>query len=467
MSQSLSSFTHPRAPILTLPLEITQQTLIYTTPSDVSSIAQTCRAFHEIIYSPKDTHIWKNLFLDIFDDPRIRTYVDRNGLKGVLRLGQQDWRREIGDVEYDWMKELQRRTGAQNLFQSKTRSINATCAHRKEVLKTFISIVQSALPYLPNTQDEKLNQESKNGKWLLDLLESKDALNYTVWPSLRRSLFTTMEQYPDKEELSLRNQLHTYLGLMEGDRRPNSHISPSSSPRSPDEPLEGLEETFINHSNLGANLGLSFGVQGSRSALARLPESSISEHLLGPGRNTSVYTAAFGPPKSLRTTARAFVYDLRNYSAFNNWGPFVSDPDVERRSGYIDTRRVTRTIRTTGQFSTNWRHLDALMIVIAWNVAKIDELNDSLWTRLRLVPPMGLDTLRPYGAPGVWGDEERLKVENMSEFGAQDWAGVEGKWRRVVCFCDYHDLMRYNVSRLSSLQLLGLTSQFSVFNIDL
>lgn len=49
-------------------------------------------------------------------------------------------------------------------------------------------------------------------------------------------------------------------------------------------------------------------------------------------------------------------------------------------------------------------------------------------------PPKGFDSVRPYSAPGSFGRKER------------DWVGVEGKWRRIVCFMDYRDLYVYNAA---------------------
>lgn len=102
----------------------------------------------------------------------------------------------------------------------------------------------------------------------------------------------------------------------------------------------------------------------------------------------------------MRTASRFFVYDLRNYTRQNMWGPFLPD-----KSGRV-----------------NWRHVEAIVKVVSMNLADLGRL----WEDTR--PPAGLEATRPYSAPGVLEREPR------------DWAGVTGTWRRFVCFMDYRSV---------------------------
>ncbi|KAL5518707.1 hypothetical protein ACEPAH_390 [Sanghuangporus vaninii] len=99
----------------------------------------------------------------------------------------------------------------------------------------------------------------------------------------------------------------------------------------------------------------------------------------------------------VRNQARTFVYDMRKYARENSWGPFIPD-----KSGSI-----------------NWTHIEAVITVIYCNLM---DLND-LWPDTR--PPARLDAIRAYSAPKSHQRDPR------------DWAGVEGAWRRYVCFMDY------------------------------
>ncbi|TDL28888.1 hypothetical protein BD410DRAFT_781447 [Rickenella mellea] len=112
------------------------------------------------------------------------------------------------------------------------------------------------------------------------------------------------------------------------------------------------------------------------------------------------------PSAELRTVARCFVYDLRNYSSSNRWGPYIRD----------NSRRV------------NWKHVEAIITVVYLNLVHLG----GMWQDTR--PPLGVEATRAYSAPGSLHRDPR------------DWAGVEGCWRRYVCFMDYRDLFAFNFS---------------------
>jgi hypothetical protein len=104
--------------------------------------------------------------------------------------------------------------------------------------------------------------------------------------------------------------------------------------------------------------------------------------------------------KVLRRISRAHVYDLRNYAREAHWGPFTHDGD-----------------------HVNWSHVNAIVTVITMNLRDFGVH----WPK-EFKPPaiaQGLVACRPYSAPGT------LKRTPL------DWAGVEGHWMRIVCFCDY------------------------------
>ncbi|PBK77144.1 hypothetical protein ARMSODRAFT_949034 [Armillaria solidipes] len=105
-----------------------------------------------------------------------------------------------------------------------------------------------------------------------------------------------------------------------------------------------------------------------------------------------------------RTESRCFAYDLRNYNMGNDWGPYLRDGSV------------------------NWLHVQHLMTVIWANLADLPER----WKNVR--PSVGLEATRAFSAPDIASQ--------------RDWAGVEGTWRRYVCFMDYRDLFSFNFSNV-------------------
>lgn len=80
-----------------------------------------------------------------------------------------------------------------------------------------------------------------------------------------------------------------------------------------------------------------------------------------------------------RNESRAFVYDLRKYSSQNDFGPFDTNTNV------------------------NWIHVEHLINVILANIRDLPS---------HLTPPLELESLRAYSAPG--------------QYSQPDWAGVEG-----------------------------------------
>ncbi|KAG1749639.1 uncharacterized protein EDB91DRAFT_1108816 [Suillus paluster] len=100
--------------------------------------------------------------------------------------------------------------------------------------------------------------------------------------------------------------------------------------------------------------------------------------------------------------SRYQVYDLRNYHQGNAWGPFTT-------SGEVD-----------------WTHIESIINVISLNLYD----RPSLWPDAR--PRCGLEATRAYSAPGT------------TARATGDWAGVEGHWRRYVCFMDIRDLFALN-----------------------
>ncbi|KAI0331605.1 hypothetical protein GY45DRAFT_1369914, partial [Cubamyces sp. BRFM 1775] len=60
---------------LTLPAEVVELVLISAAaaghPETIAAFAQTCRAHRDLVYGPSDHHLWREIFLTTFDDPRV------------------------------------------------------------------------------------------------------------------------------------------------------------------------------------------------------------------------------------------------------------------------------------------------------------------------------------------------------------------------------------------------------------
>lgn len=111
--------------------------------------------------------------------------------------------------------------------------------------------------------------------------------------------------------------------------------------------------------------------------------------------------------KQTRSLSRCFIYDLRNYENETLWGPYEAVADdkypVKACGIYVD-----------------WEHVEHIQNVVFMNLRELPPL-----LQKPAIPTFEIQMTRPYSAP------------RSSERKPHDWAGVEGVWRRVVCFMDY------------------------------
>ncbi|KAF8707835.1 hypothetical protein RHS03_03862, partial [Rhizoctonia solani] len=119
-----------------------------------------------------------------------------------------------------------------------------------------------------------------------------------------------------------------------------------------------------------------------------------------------------------RLNARAYVYNIQNY----------------RQEGWHGPWRMTER-----GMEPNWVHLAACQRVIIENLAQRRIIGHNY-------------PIPPTGPQAVWGGSSKAAAvalknnpSRINEKGINDWAGVEGVWRRLVCFMDYRDFHEYNV----------------------
>ena len=102
----------------------------------------------------------------------------------------------------------------------------------------------------------------------------------------------------------------------------------------------------------------------------------------------------------MRDNSRAFVYDLRNYTADTKWGPFLPDGSV------------------------NWIHVEHLINVVALNIRELP----GSWALTR--PPSCIDPPRVSKA-----NKTSLIESPLGRVLPVDWAGVEGMFDLLITIC--------------------------------
>ncbi|KAJ2905486.1 F-box domain Skp2-like protein [Zalerion maritima] len=109
--------------------------------------------------------------------------------------------------------------------------------------------------------------------------------------------------------------------------------------------------------------------------------------------------------------ACAKVYDMRNYTEHNHWGPFKND----------------------GSLTVNWEMIEAVLVTLAENIEKrgFNTYPANVFWRV----PFGGSF--PYSYVGA-------KTKNPFPGNLQDPYGVTGTYSRIVCFLDYGDFSAFN-----------------------
>ncbi|KZO92901.1 hypothetical protein CALVIDRAFT_540580 [Calocera viscosa TUFC12733] len=176
------------------------------------------------------------------------------------------------------------------------------------------------------------------------------------------------------------------------------------------------------------------GTAGRQSALLGSPltpgRASISSRLHALHGLTALDLVS---PR-IRGVAREKVYTMRNYGLASFWGPFLAAQKGARKP--------------------DWGMLESMMIVLGRNV--LDSRDRWSLTEEDL-PAVTLDRSRPYTQRR---EEEAKAVEG-------DWAGVQGRWYRIVSFMDYNDLWDWNWSGSGPKTLDGAFEVVKLMTLDL
>ncbi|RMY57023.1 hypothetical protein D0865_03337 [Hortaea werneckii] len=153
---------------------------------------------------------------------------------------------------------------------------------------------------------------------------------------------------------------------------------------------------------------------------------------LSPSAKTRMQTRRL----ATHTYARAKVYDLRQYTNGTLWGPFVDD----------------------GSQRVDWEKVEAIMIVLGFNLNKFSDRSDGRWPKVWDRPFIGatphsyrcVEPPKPAIPKEDSAEPENEEISKIRELAlslsAQDPYGVTGTWMRVVCFLDYNDLYAFNFS---------------------
>jgi hypothetical protein len=119
--------------------------------------------------------------------------------------------------------------------------------------------------------------------------------------------------------------------------------------------------------------------------------------------------------------ARSKVYDLREYTDGSLWGPFKDD----------------------GSQHVDWEKVEAIMIVLGYNLRKFSERTQHVFPDLWMDPWCGAGPNTFVSPPNIREHDDDQEDSVVVELAKRDPYGITGMWTRVVCFLGQSMLSRH------------------------
>ncbi|KAJ7456595.1 hypothetical protein FB451DRAFT_1048210, partial [Mycena latifolia] len=453
--------------LLRLPPELIEQILLEVvfsgSPNTVAAAAACCRFLHDLVHS-----IWRDLFLTVFDDPRPKDALKASG-PGVSSLPQtnSDGPSSPTQPAYDWHKFTSRIAAANRLAVA-----DPACD-----FQTLIDVLDTAAPIPPvRPLDTVLRRPivfppligapnvptSNNISWLDQAL----ALGYP--PVLTKRLLALFdpegspfvraefEDTPQGKAFCKLSFLKGFIPTVAKDvehqfaaaraiARTRVYCTQYLMPERCWGPFQPLDPTQPH-------------VYAWRNRLSRAapPDSDsqdadIAIRTASSSRNYHAFHPSHGIDFSDNRTHPTYVFPA----------PHRVVPDY----GFLAAARLIMEANMREKFNLE------VQFDPAGSVSKLAAADVGLDISEVVDAMQSLDLVRMGGAPGFWevwrpekpegDDDETLptplptpvdkgkgRATENSDVEGWDWAGVEGEWRRVVCWLDYRDLLSFGIDDL-------------------
>lgn len=157
---------HFRASLSSLPLELIEEIIIISTllgdTSAPSTLAQTCRLFRSHVYHQQHRHLWREMFLILFDDPRPACNVHAHGrtsqpLPNISNKSEGKLKDCPTNYRFPWEEEYKLRIWTESFIFKRTQpplpeshdsssDLPSTDADLYTVLETLLRVVLTAAP---------------------------------------------------------------------------------------------------------------------------------------------------------------------------------------------------------------------------------------------------------------------------------------------------------------------------------
>ncbi|KAG5650864.1 hypothetical protein H0H81_010724 [Sphagnurus paluster] len=511
------SFLAPK--IFAIPPELLEESLVITAalgfPSAIAAFGRTCWQFHRLVYCSADHHLWREIFLTTFDDPRtiLRCLRDATST-GHTSTGN---RSHDMDISIDWGLEFMERMEAAKLFRKHTQPTTGTGVFSSikegivpdftKALKTILRILETASPFPPHhTSSDSLPNFppimtvhpgepfpaefiSRNTTWLEDLLKcGYPPILVRKYLLASHGQATPLKAFEDTvwghpEEGTLFHRLVMQAGFRP---TPSSDVSGESS-----------STPIVTRKTIQ-------GEADQETAAHEVARSRVYNlRYLRPERSWGPYLSVNGSAvaESILAKRRAIFPDLeQDLSRYRINGQSVLLDELDSASGSDDVDADSEGEHELGlilgrggldpsfmspkphEVVPDYTFLAAVRVLIERNLNNRTQMDEDVWddpqainsSMHSILPALAcLDFARMGGVPGFWSkswvmcrgglddagrvpiddgkfawDEKvkgKVKADESEQVVGWDWAGVTGRWIRVICWLDYRDLLLHNL----------------------
>ncbi|KAJ7785938.1 hypothetical protein B0H16DRAFT_1294731 [Mycena metata] len=438
------------SPFLQLPPELIEHILVDTVcsgaPNTVAAVAACCHLLHDLVHS-----IWRDLFLAVFDDPRPKKALKASSPALDVPV----------PLTYDWCNFTSRIAAANRLAAA-----DPTCD-----FGALVDVVDTIVP-IPQTRP-------------LDPVPVQVQRRAIVFPPLLRERLLTSNNTSWLNDALAKG----YPPLLA--KRMLSYLDPEG----PEYVRPEFEDTAAGNAFSKLTFLRGFIPTDTEEAAAAVEHRRARSMARTRVYNTKYLMPerAWGPFQPLDPTQpHVYIWHIDDL----DYDPDASDSEdgnVHHGDGsyllnFLSSRGVDFTDNRTyptylfpapHRVVPDYAFLAAARYIMEANMREMFSLQpyrlpckqaaaDVGRDPTKIVEAMqSLELLRMGGAPGFWDiwrpeipeeeeeekdlppppadDKGKGKATSSDEVDGWDWAGVEGEWRRVVCWLDYRELLMHNV----------------------
>ncbi|KAF8263617.1 hypothetical protein EI94DRAFT_1806964 [Lactarius quietus] len=494
-----------------LPCELIEEIIVITAligdTRAAATLAQTCRSFRALIYHQFHKHLWREMFLILFDHPFPARDARTHGRVPLpySNPGKRNSRSCPSEDVFSWEAEYKRRIWTESFILRRTRpsqgsssELPSTDVEIHAALQTLLRVVSTAAP-LPNDALASMESHSSHTTrphpicsplfvtahmypTLVPISRNIAWLARILAHGLPHALMARLNVFNEHGEVDVQKRSVEWDGLLAKlvaqiglttliGTAPLLDEPTAQSDRQSQEPHDVDQSSSSDDSDF----------QPECDTTSESDDEGMSE-IDGDEVFGTLATPATTSLDGVRRLARIRVYNMAYLHPSRAFGPFLP---IDRTSSGQVPARDSLPMRRKAMEQREGRQMvflhdqdedavslsssrvpgDQLRFDWAWIAAarQVIELNlrDLLMTRHRdvLRALISLEGLRPCSVPGFpltvpdWsaaeGDGSGDGDMQYRDGEGWDWAGVEGQWRRCVCWLDYGDLLCNNSQPLA------------------